>query len=171
MIGRLEPADLDAVRTALEDLTVSDPAKALALIHENLWKTAGEPAIVFRTNAVLSKALRAGPSIEPVALGVRMGELKGGRFRWALEGARWAAGLAGARTVRLDERFSAKFLYGRDVPAPRRVGPPHASGVTLYVVKDRVGSFLGVGRLGSKAVPARILENLIDLGWYLREGG
>jgi ribosome biogenesis protein Nip4 len=105
--------------------------------------------------------------------GLPFGSLDGDQWLLSLEAAVLVAGSAPARTVTLTAEGAARFLYGRGVPNRQiqRLAPDGGDGRTV-IVAGPGGTPLGLGRLAPPMPGAKPdLHNIVDLGWYLREGG
>jgi len=115
---------------------------------------------------------------EPIFLGVPLAHLGRKGARLTLEGGRFIAPFASRRSVRVNEKGTQLFLYGRDLFAQSVVavnGKPAVGDEVL--VCDEAGLYLGIG---VAAFPLRgpprgtqkdtvAVRHRLDLGLYLRD--
>lgn len=108
----------------------------------------------------------------PRHAGLPLGRLVDGAWRPSLEAAQRVPRGATGRFVQLAEDLVGRFLYGRGIAADgvSRFGQAAAPGTTVFVYAPN-GDALGIGRVVPDRADRRRLDPIIDLGWYLREGG
>ncbi len=117
----------------------------------------------------------------PYALGLHMGRLRKKKFLPSLE----LGYIVSTKTntcVIVNEKGEENFLYGKDlllesiIDIKSSIKPGQ-----IVIVLNRENEYIGLGRAINKIIkikgkvysPQRgfIIENIIDLGWYLRKGG
>ena len=114
--------------------------------------------------------------IHPYSAGFPLGSIRGDMFKPSLPLARKVIDTCGYNQVRnvvLDEKAEKKYLYGRDVllhinhpPARRIPGEPG-----FVIVLNGKREVLGWGSIPDVTRGKIKLQNIIDVGWYLRRGG
>lgn len=104
--------------------------------------------------------------------GLPLGHLIEGEWRPSLEAAQLVPPRAADRSVVVIEEVVGRFLYGRGIEAEgiRRASPEAETGDVVFVFAPN-GDALGLGRLVPDKRGRRRLDPIVDLGWYLREGG
>lgn len=108
----------------------------------------------------------------PRHAGLPLGRLVDEAWRPSLEAAQRVPRDATDRFVLLEEELVGRFVYGRGIAADgvRRFGRAATAGTTVFVYAPN-GDALGIGRVVPDRADRRRLDPIIDLGWYLREGG
>ncbi len=107
----------------------------------------------------------------PYSAGLFLGWIRRRKFHPSLPLIQRITGLADKGIVRVAEKASQLFLYGRDVlcgSIKGFVGGRPRKG-QLVIIANELGEPLGLGVFrGGKEV---CVENKLDLGWYLRRAG
>lgn len=162
-LRRISREELQIIRGLNQDFG-ADVEKALS------GKTiliARERKEVFAVNRMTLKVLRRIKK-EPYFAGLHIGEIKRNRFTLALEGASLLAPHA-KKKVYVSDEAEQLILYGRDVfqKSILRFERSLKRGDSCLILNKR-GEALAIGKFKSDGI---LVENVIDKGWYLREGG
>jgi len=114
----------------------------------------------------LSKAIEV---FKPYSAGITFGELKGRTFMLSLAGGYLVARYATRKRVMLDKEGSIKFIYGEDVEGPDidDWDEDIEDNDVVIVLSDK-GEFLGFGKAIVRNLRVIKVENIVDIGWYLR---
>lgn len=168
---RPTPDEADAVAAAIDawgdGLTAAiRPADAVILVHD---RDEGLGLHLVSTQVADEIPNLPWPSH---AAGLPLGRLVDDAWRPSMEAAQRVPRNATDRYALLDDAVVGRFLYGRGVAADtiRRFGNAATAGRTVFVYAPN-GDALGLGRVVPDRHGRRRLDPIIDLGWYLREGG
>ena len=150
------------VPNGLEWLEATTGAQLIAQPHR------GQTAYSLATQALAAR-LAALPW-PPEHAGLYLGRI-GHRYELSLEAARILGQHPASPRARLGAASVQPFLYGRDLQGVRLElrRRPVADGRVL--VADDTGEVLGVARITAARAGTWNVQNVADLGWYLREGG
>lgn len=120
----------------------------------------------------LAEFLRSNPAPEPTTIGEPWGDMRRGVWKPSLAAVVRVGASTSSMRATLLEVAVQPFLYGR--PALRRsvkqVDGSAKPGNIVWVVDPR-GEILGLARVLGPGRGDELLEPVVDLGWYLREGG
>lgn len=106
---------------------------------------------------------------KPYAVGITFGELKGNVFMISLAGGYLISKYATKKRVFLDREGSIKFIYGEGLEGPDiEDWDEDIEDNDVVLVLSENGEFLGFGRAKVKNLRVVSVENVIDIGWYLR---
>lgn len=133
---------------------------------------------IFITNNETNSLLEINEQIKPYSVGLALGEIKGEEFHLSLGGA-YEIAKHSTKKIIINSDAEQLFLYQRNVLCKSIIfcNENYYEKERLLVMNDK-GDCLGIGRL---LLPAKelmkkenanveALQNLIDLGWYLRKG-
>jgi len=170
---RLSAAEEDRLRATLEPLDRDAPARWKAGGSE-LWTDDAQPVKVFLLAPNLVKALEGTvQDPAPTSAGILVGHWERNTFLPSLEGAYELGRRSRAPRVRLKPKGVQLFLYGRDVLSESIASADaglHSGGLALVANLD--GDVVGLARIVAPlGARGRVLEPILDRGWYLREGG
>lgn len=168
----IRPADVEETDAVRQGLDAIDPGLADALLagdlllvaeqEEALVVTATSPAVLGLPGQLLEGADHAG---------LRIGTLEDGRFALDLQGALLAASLTRSQTVRVSEKATRVWLYGRDIigSSIEWYDGRLRTGATCIVCNPR-GEGIGLGAVvGPLRGPRTAVQHILDLGTYLRD--
>lgn len=171
---RLTPDEEARLRSALSAFADNLPERWRTEEGCELWTDGATPLRVFLVRQPLAAALeRAGPEPAPETVGLLLGDLRRESFLPSLEGAYEIGRRSRTSRVALKPKGVQLFLYGRDVLGESVAAADSAARPgTLAIVTNGEGEAIGLAKVLA-ALPGRgrVLEPVVDRGWYLREGG
>lgn len=141
-------------------------------IERGDFRLLGTEEAVWLAPSSLHEFLRAQPKPEAATVGEPWGEVKRGRWKPSLAALLRVGCKGNAGRAVLREAAVQPFLYGRPVlrKSLRQIDGSLGSGDHVWVC-DPHGEVLGVARILPPGRGEEVLEAMVDLGWYLREGG
>ncbi|HUT82235.1 MAG TPA: PUA domain-containing protein [Candidatus Bathyarchaeia archaeon] len=133
---------------------------------------------IFITNNETNALLEINPQITPYSVGLGLGEIKDEEFHLSLGGAFEIAKLSKKKVI-INSEAEQLFLYQRNVLSKSIIfcDETFYEKERIFVMNEK-GDCLGIGKLLLSAKELRLeenankeaLQNLMDLGWYLRKG-
>lgn len=130
-----------------------------------------EDAVAFAPRTLMA-FVASHPEPAPASVGEPWGEIKRGRWKPSLAALLRVGCRGNSGRAVLREAAVQPFLYGRPVlrKSLRQIDGSLGPGEHVWVC-DPHGDILGVARILPPGRGEEVLEAMVDLGWYLREGG
>lgn len=153
---------LDAIHEGLADAILAGDLLLIVDRDGVQAVTAMAPAMLGLDEALWQDADHAG---------LRLGTLEDGAFQLDLQGAVLAASQTKRQTVRVIERAARLWVYGRDIIGESVLwGDPTLKRGAICILCNPRGEGLGLGKVVARLKgPRTVVENILDLGTYLRD--
>ena len=174
---KMTQEEYDLLRSSLAEWLTEEQTKKF--LSKNFFIVGeGKQRELFISNKAVDKFFEKNPKISPYSIGLGFGEFKKEEVFLTLSGASIIAQET-FKQIKINQEAEQLFLYRRNILCKSILELDFSlSKNEKVMVLNKSGDFLGIGKLKisgkeiflEKNFEKTAIENILDLGWYLRKG-